>query len=229
MEKPMPTIVVANPKGGSGKSTSALVLGLTLARRGAAVTLIDADANHPLVTWHNGEPREVTVIGGLTDSNFVSTLDHEAAQRDAVIVDLEGAATRIVSRAIMRADLVIIPMQASAVDAQQAGRAVGLIRQEEEILRRAIPLRVLLTRTSPAVISRAQRAIEKEMRAAGIPCLKTQLNERAAYKAVFEYKLPLADLDPDKVNGLPGALANADSFADEVTEILRGIVAGRAA
>ena len=108
----MPTIVVANPKGGSGKSTTALVLGLTLAGKGARVTLIDADANHPLTTWHDGRPRQVEVIGGLTDETFVSTLDHEAACRDAVIVDLEGAATRIVSRAIMRADLTLIPMQA---------------------------------------------------------------------------------------------------------------------
>ena len=63
----MPTIVIANPKGGSGKSTTALVLGLTLAGRGARVTLIDADANHPLTTWCDGRPRQVAVIGGLTD------------------------------------------------------------------------------------------------------------------------------------------------------------------
>jgi chromosome partitioning protein len=229
VEGNMPTIVVANPKGGSGKSTTSLVLGLTLARKGAKVTLIDADANHPLTTWHNGDTRELDVIGGLTDANFVSVLDREASQRDAVIVDLEGAATRIVSRAIMRADLVLIPMQASAVDAAQAGRAVGLIRQEEEILRRSIPLRIVLTRTSPQIVTRAQQHIVAEMQAAGIPALKTQLHERAGFKAIFEYKQALADLDPAKVNGLEAACANVEAFADEVTAILKSIVTERAA
>jgi chromosome partitioning protein len=225
----VPTIVVANPKGGSGKSTTALVLGITLAGKGARVTLIDADANHPLTTWHNGRPRQVEVIGGLTDETFVSTLDREAACRDAVIVDLEGAATRIVSRAIMRADLALIPMQASMVDAAQAGRAVGLVRQEEELLRRSIPLRVVLTRTSAAIPTRVERKILDEMATRGIPALTTHLHERAAFKALFEYKSTLAELDPTKVNGLAAAIANAETFTDEVTVLLKSIVVGRAA
>ena len=47
----MPTIVFASPKGGAGKSTSAVVLGCELARKGAAVAMIDADPNHPVSQW----------------------------------------------------------------------------------------------------------------------------------------------------------------------------------
>lgn len=225
----MPTIVVANPKGGAGKSTTSLILGLTLAEKGAKVCLIDQDANHPLTTWHNGQSRSVKVIGGLTDETFVSTLDREAGEGDAVIVDLEGAATRIMSRAIMRADLVLVPMQASTIDAMQAGRAVSLIRQEEELLRRQIPLRVVLTRTSEAVPTRIQKKIVADMAANGVPALRTALNERAAFKAVFEYRCALSELDPAKVSGVPQARANADAFAAEVADLVREIVAGRAA
>lgn len=39
----MPVISIANPKGGAGKSTTALVLGTTIAAHGATVTVIDAD------------------------------------------------------------------------------------------------------------------------------------------------------------------------------------------
>ena len=46
----------------------------------------------------------------------------------------------MVSRAIARSDLVLIPMQASAVDATQAARAVGLVREEEQVIGRSIPL-----------------------------------------------------------------------------------------
>lgn len=41
----MPVVVFANPKGGAGKSTSAVILSTELARKGAAVTILDADPN----------------------------------------------------------------------------------------------------------------------------------------------------------------------------------------
>ena len=44
----MPVISIANPKGGAGKSTTALVLGTTLAAHDATVTLLDCDPNRPI-------------------------------------------------------------------------------------------------------------------------------------------------------------------------------------
>ena len=56
----MPTIVFASPKGGVGKSTSAVLLATELARKGAAVTIIDADPNKPVSDWAKraGPPRK---------------------------------------------------------------------------------------------------------------------------------------------------------------------------
>jgi len=45
----MPVIVAANPKGGSGKSTTCIVSGTTLASQGASVRIIDADPQSALV------------------------------------------------------------------------------------------------------------------------------------------------------------------------------------
>lgn len=41
----MPVITVANPKGGAGKSTAALVLATSLAQQGASVIILDCDSN----------------------------------------------------------------------------------------------------------------------------------------------------------------------------------------
>jgi chromosome partitioning protein len=226
----MPVIAIANPKGGSGKSTTALVLGTTLASQGGSVTLIDGDPNQPLTAWATGASQSrAKVIGGVTESRIVPVIDAERAERQFVLVDLEGTASRMVSRAIARSDLVLVPMQASAVDAAQAARAVGLVREEEQIIGRAIPLRIVLTRTSPQIPTRNERLILAELRTSGVPALKTHLHQRTAYQAMFTYKLALDELDPDAVNGLETALANAAQLAAEAIDIVRSLRARAAA
>ncbi|KTQ86755.1 ATPase [Aureimonas ureilytica] len=226
----MPVISIANPKGGAGKSTTALILGTVLASKGASTTVLDCDPNQPLAGWSaGGSSNPVCVIGDLTESRIVSAIDEERRSRQVVIVDLEGTASRMVSRAIARSDLVLIPMQASAVDAAQAARAVGLVREEEQLLEREIPLRVIFTRTSPQIPTRNEKMIIEELRSAGIPLLTTHLNERAAYKSVFTYKRALDELDPSLVNGLDGARTNADRLVDELLDVLGSLPTRRVA
>ncbi len=218
----MPVIVVANPKGGAGKSTTALVLSQTLSRLGGSVAIIDADPNRPIVDWRTGQSSlTLDVIGDVTESSIIRVIRELRATRQFVFVDLEGTASRLVSRAITQADLVLIPLQASAVDARQASRAVALIHEEEEALSgRAIPFRVVLTRTSPIIATRIEKEIVDALNAAGLPLMRTRLNERQAFKAIFVRKLALHELDPTQVNGLSEAIRNAQEIADELVDAL---------
>jgi chromosome partitioning protein len=112
-------------------------------------------------------------------------------------------------------------MQASAVDAAQAARAVGLVREEEQVIQREIPFRVLLTRTSPQIPTKNEKLIIDELRAAEIPMLKSHLNQRTAFQSMFTYKRALDELDPGLVNGLDQAAANAYRLTEEVIELVR--------
>jgi chromosome partitioning protein len=226
----MPVIAVANPKRGAGKSTAALVLGTTLAEKGATVTILDCDPNQPIAAWGRGKERpKLRVLSEISEREIVSAIDAESEARQFVLVDLEGTASRMVSRALSRSDLVLIPMQASAVDAAQAARAVGLIREEEQVIRRPIPYRVLFTRTSPAIPTRAEKAIVAEMETNKIAVLKNHLNERAAYKAIFANRQTLAELDQVKVSGVLAAIGNAERLAGEIVGVVRKLAKGDAA
>lgn len=218
----MPVIVTANPKGGAGKSTATLVLAQTLAHLGASVSVIDADPNRPILEWRNGPSKlSLAVVGDVTESSIIRTIREHRTSHQFVFVDLEGTASRLVSRAITQADLVLVPLQASGVDARQASRAVALIHEEEEALGgRTIPFRVLLTRTSPIIATRIEKEIVAALVGAGLPLLQNRLNERQAYKALFVRQLALHELDPTQVNGLPEALANAQRLADELVDTL---------
>jgi chromosome partitioning protein len=217
----MPVVAFANPKGGAGKSTSALILAQTLTRAGASVTVIDADPNRPILDWRSGASQSpIRVIGDATESTIVKIVTEERARQQFVFVDLEGTASRLVSRAISRADLVVVPLQASAVDARQASRAVALVQEEEETLARKINFRVLLTRTSPLIQTKLEREIVSVLRDAELPQFETHLNERQAFKAVFARRLALDELDLGQVSGVAEAIANADKLADELADVL---------
>jgi chromosome partitioning protein len=121
----MPTIVFASPKGGAGKSTSAVVLATELAGQGASVTIIDADPNRPVSRWANrpGKPSSLTVIADVTEDAILDRIDQASRQATFVVVDLEGTASLMVGYAISRADLVVIPTQGSLLDAAEAVKA----------------------------------------------------------------------------------------------------------
>jgi chromosome partitioning protein len=219
----MPTIVFASPKGGAGKSTSAVILASELARRGAAIVIIDADPNRPVTAWARrpGKPETLDVIADVTEETVIDEIESAAARVPFVIVDLEGTASMTVAYAISRADLVIIPSQGSQLDAAEAAKAVRLIRQQEKAFARRIPHAVLFTRTSAAIKPRTLQHIRSEFEAHGVPALETQMHEREAYRAVFSFGGTVDGLNAAQVSGLDGAIRNARTFAAEVVALLR--------
>ena len=188
---------------------------------GASVTIIDADPNRPIVRWRKGKSSSgVQVVGDVTESSIIRVIREQSIRRQFVMVDLEGTANRLVSRAITQADLVLIPLQASALDSNEASRAVGLIQEEEEALSgRVIPFRVIMTRTNPQITTKIEAGIYRSLEKAAIPLLRVRLHERQAYKALFVERLSLSELGP-AVNGLIGAQENAESLAAEIIQLI---------
>ena len=217
----MPVIVTASSKGGAGKSTLTLVLAQALSAMGASVTVIDADPNRPLVRWRGGKSKSaVEVVGDVTESSIIKIIREQSGLAQFVLVDLEGTANRLVSRAITQADLVLIPLQASALDSNEAGRAVGLIQEEEEALAgRVIPYRIIMTRTNPLITTKIEAGIYQALADSKIALMTTRLHERQAYKAIFVRRLTLGELD-DSINGLPAAVENAERLASEVVDLV---------
>ena len=219
----MPTIVIASSKGGSGKSTSAILLATALAEHGATVTVIDADINRPLSSWakYAETPDTLTVLSDVQETTIIDTIEAAAADSQFVVVDLEGTASLMVGLAISRADLVIIPTQGSQLDATETAKTVKLVKIQEKSLRLKIPMGILFTRTSSAIRPRTLRAIEAEFRKAGIRVLNTQIHERDAYKAIFSFGRMLSGLDQDQVRNVPAAAANAKEFMVEVVNLFK--------
>ncbi len=217
----MPTIVFASSKGGVGKTTSALALSFVLANNGVLTTLIDADPNAPLVRWADrfpeGIPDGLTVKGAL-GSEVAEVID--AATDPFVIVDLEGSKNVEVSVGLGRADLALIPMKGSQLDADEAASVIKLIRRQELVFRRKIPFRVFFSQTSPVISDRGMRDIESQLRDQGIPTLRVAMMDRAAFKAPFRLGGSIYSLTPTDVRQPGVAIENAEAFAAEINDVL---------
>ena len=218
----MPAIVFVSPKGGAGKTTSALVLATQIAR-GTRVTLIDADPNQPIRAWAaaGNAPKNLEIISEVNEDNIIQSIADAAEKTPFVVVDLEGTASTIVLMAVSQADLVVIPTQGSQLDAEQASRALSVMRKQEQMTRRPVPYAVLLTRTNPTIRTRTTGHIQKAMAEGGIPMFQTQLHEREAYRAMFSFRQPLENLDPADVSNIGKAIVNAEAFAQEVIAMLK--------
>lgn len=228
----MPVISFANPKGGAGKTTSALLLSGELAARGASVAIIDADPERWISQWSAlpGKPSNITIVSDVSEDTIVDVVDEVASEHQFVIIDLEGTASLMVANAIGMSDMVVIPTQGASMDAKGASKTIKLIRNQARLAKREIPHAVLLTRVSAAVTSRSLRNVREQLDVAGIDVFTSSIVERAAYRDLLDFGGLLVNLDPKQVSNLDKAVQNAMEFAAEVVSRLKTADAqGRAA
>jgi chromosome partitioning protein len=120
------TVVVANVKGGVGKTTTAVYLSAAAVERGHdPVLLIDADRQASSAEWLEECPVEgVTVVEAPSER----TLARAVNKRDGLaVVDAPPGDTRLLGAAAAAADVVIIPTRAGGVEISPVLNTLELI------------------------------------------------------------------------------------------------------
>lgn len=221
----MPVIVTANTKGGSGKSTTANILSTTLARMGASVRLIDCDPQGTNARWmREGQSKYRDIVVPLAvGEDLIDLIDRLAAEVQFVVIDVQGSANMEISLSMARADLVLIPAHGKTADAEVIPATLALLAKQEKQYRKSIERRVVFVGTNPHIAKREEKKLRRQAIEAGVPLTHTDLNDRAAFSDIFQFKLALDELNDKDTNGLPNANANAVTFANEITAIIREI------
>ncbi len=129
-------IVLGNEKGGSGKSTTAVHLGVALALAGFRTAMLDLDSRQRTVARYLenrvafAQARgiellspPVTVIGdALQGDAEIALFLQRATALDFVVVDTPGRDSALARAALARADTIITPMNDSFVDLDLIGQ-----------------------------------------------------------------------------------------------------------
>lgn len=180
------TIVIGSEKGGVGKSTLTLCLAGELARRGKGVVILDADApQHSTARFASRAVDEVPKVVAI--SGDIGGFNTDA---DNVLIDCPGRESSILRSALLRADLLLIPVAADDFDIWQVQSLWDQAEQVRRDLGRPLEARVLVNR----FIAReedANRALDSYLAEAKYQRLRTRISDTNGYrKARRQKRLP---------------------------------------
>jgi chromosome partitioning protein len=172
-------IVVANSKGGVGKSTLAAHLAAWLHEQGHSVTLADCDMQHSSSEWLGEAKPEVTTVRLASPDQILDELPQIAKDADYVVADGPGSNSETTRALLLRADLALVPCKASMLEVKALAQATAVLRQAQEIRRGAPRAKIVLS-----MVGKTYRLTQDMKDAAGalrLPLARTALTLKQIY------------------------------------------------
>jgi len=127
-------ITVAQQKGGSGKTTLAVNLGVMLVRAGHSVAFLDTDPQGSLGRWFMTRHEAGRANGMEFSTSSAWGVGYEVGKlrdmADFVIIDTPPKADSDLRPALRAADLVLVPIASSHVDLWATDGVLDLARRE---------------------------------------------------------------------------------------------------
>jgi len=136
-------IVVANSKGGVGKSTLAVHLASWLAGQGHRVTLADCDTQQSSSEWVREAAPGVNAVRLDSPNEILNELPTLSQETDFVVADGPGGQTETSRALLLRGDFAIVPCKASMLEVRALAKATEVLRQAQDI-RGGIPKAVIV-------------------------------------------------------------------------------------
>jgi chromosome partitioning protein len=173
------TVAIAQQKGGAGKTTIAIQLGVAWARQGYRVAMLDVDPQGSMMAWF-GLRQEAGVSSSLVAFDVqgwkLSTeIDRLKNDFDILLIDTPPHAETDARVAVRAASLILVPVQPSPMDLWATKPTLELARREKS--QALLILNRLPSRGKLADLIRAKIEAEK------MPVAQTVLGNRSAFAA----------------------------------------------
>jgi chromosome partitioning protein len=191
----MKTVVIANQKGGSGKSTSVVHLAVAAEQAGDGPVLIsDTDPQGSTVDWFNQRKRagfDTPRYAPLTLSNLKNELRAlEEAGASYIFIDTAPSIGNVNEKLFAEADLILIPLNPTPADLRALVKALPTIKNSGK------PFNFMLARVRPNLRNNDGTAMALE--ALGL-VLPARMHERVIYAESFAHGKTAFEIDPKGV------------------------------
>jgi chromosome partitioning protein len=185
----MIAVLVANTKGGCGKTTISTHLAAAFANSGRRTALADADRQRSSLQWARLRPGTAAPIAPL---DWVSKLAEPPRGTERLVIDAAAAMkTKHVLELIRMADMIVVPVLASAFDQATTAAFLAKLNELKPVRKSRKPVALVRNRVRPrthaaARLARFLHAIEHQDLGA--------LADRTIYNDVAAAGLSIFDL-----------------------------------
>lgn len=174
-------VSIAQQKGGSGKTTLAVQLGVAWLASGKRVAMLDIDPQASLFTWFNlrrqllGDQEGGLVVQGLSGWRLGNELRRLRREFEVILVDSPPHAETDARAAIREADLALLPCQPSVLDVWASKTTLDFAHSSNT--------RALIVLNRVPSRGRAADAVRADIEARGWPLAHASLGNRQAFAA----------------------------------------------
>ncbi|MBI5430421.1 MAG: ParA family protein [Nitrosomonadales bacterium] len=181
----MKTILIANPKGGSGKTTLSTNIAGYLASRGLRVAMLDLDRQQSSALWLKTRPDDLPRIRTLDEKK-----DHPG---DWLVIDSPaGLHGKNLVHAVKLANRIIVPVAPSLFDLDASRDFLKTLAEEKNVRKSKCRIGIVGMRMESR--TRAAQALEYFLASLDLPVLaylrETQVYVNAAFEGKSLFDLP---------------------------------------
>lgn len=145
----MRTVLVANRKGGCGKTMTAITIASALARTGGRTAIADADPQKSALRWLKMRPVDVPAITGI-DWTKSGKVGYVPKNLDWLVIDAPGALREGRAEALIaEAKAVIAPVLPSFFDEDSTRRFLNDIEDLKRVRKGKVGLYMIANRVRP--------------------------------------------------------------------------------
>lgn len=184
----MKTVLIANPKGGSGKTTLSINIAGHLTNRGHRVAMLDLDRQQSSALWLDTRPASLPPIRSLHGKK------ESDRPHDWLVIDSPaGLHGKNLAHAVKLSNKIVVPIAPSLFDLHASRDFLQALADEKAVRKSRCHIGIVGMRMSPR--TRAAQALEHFLSTFDLPILAYLRETQVYVNAAFEGK-SLFDLPP---------------------------------